>query len=417
MLEEVKLTPIEIDRFSEFVGDDLIFQIKELAARLKNKKIIHINATEKGGGVAEILKSLVPLMAGIGLDAKWFVLRPDSQFFKITNQIHDALQGADNIHLSSINEDFYKKESQKFANDLKKINADIWFVHDPQPLAIFSFIEKKEPKILRIHLDLSSPDNKVWQFILPLVRNYQKIIFSANEFVNEEISQEKIEIFQPAIDPLKTKNIPMPLESAHIVFADHGINPTHPIITQVSRFDRWKDPLGVINAYYIAKKEIPDLQLVLYGLSSTKDNPNSKKIYKEVERYSQGDHDIFSFYNPEDILAEDETMVNAFQSAANVVIQKSLKEGFGLTVTEAMWKERAVVAGRAGGIKLQIKDGYNGFLVNNPQECAEKIVRLIKDPSLAHQMGQRAKETVRSRFLIPRLLNDYLLLINKLIKI
>lgn len=414
MVKEIKLAPVKIDQYSKIVGADLISEIKKLAGKLKRKKIIHINATEQGGGVSEILKSLVPLMTGLGLDVRWFVIRPDPKFFEITNQIHDALQGATDARLSFIEKYIYKRESKKLASDFKNINADIWIAHDPQPLAIFSYLERQEPKILRFHIDLSAPNKKIWRFIFPFTKNYEKIVFSAQEFINKEIAKEKIEIFQPAIDPLKEKNKLIPLEAAHLIFVSHGINPSHPIITQISRFDRWKDPVGVMKAYYIAKKEIPALQLVLCGLCSAKDNPNSKDIYRKVIKHSRGDKDIFAFYDPKKVSAEEATLVNAFQSGADVVIQKSLKEGFGLTVTEAMWKAKPVIGGKAGGIKLQIRNGYNGFLVASPEECAEKVIWILKNKTRARLMGRHARETVRNKFLIPRLLRDYLLLIKKI---
>lgn len=416
MIEEVNFSPIHLQDYKKFVTDEFFIEIKNLAKALMGKKVVHVNSTSRtgGGGVAEVLRSLFPLMKGVGLDAKWLVIKPAKKFFDVTQKIHDTLQGS-RENLTKEEKDIYIKESKKLAEAFDKQKADIWIFHDPQPLAIPFFANNFKAAISRIHIDLSNPNPKTWDFLFPFFTPYKKIIFSLKEFVHPRLPRKKIAVFPPAIDPLLSKNKPLPLRTAKTIISHLNIHPNRPFIAQISRFDRWKDPIGVIQAFYMAKNEIPDLQLVLMGLVLASDNPKAGAVFKEVKRYVKGDPaNIHLFYSPKQIKHENDVLVNTFQVAADVVIQKSIKEGFGLTVAEAMWKGKPVIGGNARGIRLQISDGYNGFLVNNPKECAERIVQLIKDPSLAHQMGERAHQTVKEKFLMPRLLRDYLKLFQEI---
>lgn len=409
MLKQVKLQQKRIGDYQKFTEPELMVEIKKLAQELRGKKIIHISATsrEGGGGVAEILHALIPLMEDLGIDVSWLTIEPPADFFKVTNKIHNSLQGQ-KIKLSQEEKDFYLSESEKMASDAEKLNADLYVIHDPQPFAIAHFFKRIKPFILRIHPDISSPDLDTWQFLFSYFGHYKKIILSTHKFVNKDFDKNKVVIFPPAIDPLDSKNVPMKDEHARMILTQLGINPTKPIISQVSRLDPFKDPLGVIRAFYLARKKIYDLQLILLAQDLADDNPYSRKMFNEIKKYTEKNPRIFLFYDPHKIEYGNDTLVNAVQTASDVIIQKSLREGFGLTVTEAMWKGKAVIGGRAGGIKIQIRDGYNGYMVSTPEHCAARIIEFVNNKKLRDTLGCRAKESVAQNFLLPRLLRDHL---------
>jgi len=268
-----------------------------------------------------------------------------------------------------------------------------------------------------LHIDTSHPNKEAYDFIQPFMIMYDKIVFSSKDFIGPNIPKDKIEVFSPTIDPLEVKNMPMDIKEAQAILKTLGVNPSKPLVTQVARFDPWKDPLGVVEAYFIAKKKIPDLQLAMLGLFLAKDDPEGIKIYNTVKKRVKGHPDVFLFGDPARLGNLDVgTFVNAFQVASSVLILKSIREGFGLSCAEAMWKEKPVIAGNVGGLKLQIKDGVNGFLVNSPKEAAQRIIQLIKNPKLSQKMGKEAKKTVREKTLTPRLLRDHLRLYKSLIK-
>lgn len=416
MLPQVK-TPIQkIEKYKNIINADLLKEIKGLAQKLKKLKVIMINSTPRGGGVAEILKSLIPLMKGVGINAQWYTIPPGEKFFQLTKEIHNALQGKKHS-LNFQSRKLYQRHMEKSAEMMLDMKADIWVLHDPQPAGIIHYLPNMEPAISHIHIDTSRPNNEAWRFIEPFLVMYNKIIFSSNEFINKDFSKKKTIVFPPAIDPLSDKNKPLSKKTARVILKSFGININKPLITQVSRFDPWKDPLGVIKAYRIAKEKIPNLQLALVGLFLAQDDPEAIKVLKEVAKESKKSSDIFLFYNLRQLgnLGVDR-FVSAFQTASDVILQKSIREGFGLTVTEAMWKGKPVIGGNVGGIKLQIKNGRNGFLVSSPEEAALKIIKLIKNPRLADKLGKEAHNTVKVKFLMPRLLRDYLILFNKLVK-
>ena len=414
MLSRTILIKKKIEDYRKFISSDIYCELKELAKQLKGLKIAHINATSLGGGVAEILSSLVSLMNDLGIKCHWHTLPPDKIFFQITKKIHNGLQG-EKIVLTDKEKKLYFSRNKKIARLIRSIKTDIWVIHDPQPLPLISYFPNLHPSILRLHIDLSNPQKDTWRFLLPHIEKYDKVIFSIKDFVHRDIPKEKIAIFPPAIDPLSPKNIPLSLKSSKSILQNFEINIDKPLITQISRFDIWKDPIGVIRAYYLAKKEIPDLQLALIGLILAQDDPEAIKVYEKVKKYAKGDPDIFLFSDIRTFNIENDILVNAFQVASDIILQKSIKEGFGLTVTEAMWKEKPIIGGNVGGIRVQIENGKNGFLVNSPEETAKIIIQLIKDPNLAKKIGKQAKETVREKFLIPRLLRDYLKLFTELI--
>ena len=417
MLPQVKTRSRELERYKNIISRQLFQEIENLAKKLQGLKVVHINATPRGGGVAEILKSLVPLMKGVGIKARWHIIPPGRKFFGLTKQLHNALQGKD-FTLSSFSRRLYHRYMKRSSELMKGMRADLLVVHDPQPLGLIDYLSRLDFRslIARIHIDTSNPNHEVWDFINRFLSEYDKIIFSAGSFVHRDIPKTKKVIFPPAIDPLTEKNQPLSASQAKTILESFGIDPDKPLVVQVSRFDPWKDPIGAIEAYRIAKRKIPGLQLALVGLFLAQDDPEAVKIFKEVRKEARGDGSIFLFSDPEQLGSlRVDRFVNACQTGADVILQKSIKEGFGLSVTEAMWKGKAVIGGNAGGIKLQIKDGENGFLVSDSQEAAQRIMELIANPDLKEKLGRAARETVKEKFLMPRLLKDYLKLFKRLV--
>ncbi|MEE8131454.1 MAG: glycosyltransferase [Candidatus Paceibacterota bacterium] len=416
MIKKVSLSKKNIKDYKSVAGATIIRQLKKNSRALKGKRIVHINSTPRGGGVAEILSSLVPLQQSLGIKASWFSFDAPKRFFKITKKIHNGLQGKKN-NLTNKEKDFYSAINWNLAQKLKNIPADLFIIHDPQPLAIILFFRQK-PMIARIHLDLSTPNKKVFSWILPILAQYDKIIVSLKEFAPKGISKKKILIVPPAIDPLNAKHAPVSKKKARKILSKFGINPNKPLIAQVSRFDHWKDPLGVIDAFRLAKEKIPELQLILLGLFLEKDDPQSREVFKEVKNKAKCCSDIFLFSDPkklENKKIDNDTFVNAVQCGSDLILQKSIKEGFGLTATEAMWKWKTVIAGTAAGLKLQIQNNKNGFIVKNPKEAARIIVRLLKNPKIRKKIGRQARLSVKKKYLITRLLNDHLKLYNAFI--
>jgi len=415
MLPQVRTKIKELRNYKGIIKDSLFSEITELARELKGLKVIMINATPKGGGVAEILNSLIPLMRGLNIDARWHVI-PAGQIFSglLTKEIHNALQG-EKYNLPQSSRKLYLKHTEKLAKLLRDIKADIWVLHDPQPAGLVSCLPNLHPSISHIHIDTSRPNESAWNFIEPFLLQYDKIVFSLKDFVARSLPSRKVVVFPPAIDPLTKKNKALVLSKAKRILAKLGIDTKKPLISQISRFDPWKDPLGVIKAWRLAKKKIPDLQLVYAGIFLALDDPDAIKIFKKVEKVVKNEKDIFLFADPKYLgNLEIDAFVNALQVGSDIILQKSIREGFGLTVTEAMWKEKPVIGGKAGGIKLQIESGKSGFLVPSPEEASERIVQLIENPTLANKLGKAAKERVREKFLIPRLLRDYLRLFQQL---
>lgn len=414
MLPLVKTKRANLDKYQDLIPSKILKEIEELKEDLKGLKVFHINATPRGGGVAEILKSLVPLMKGVGLKADWYTIPPRNNFFEITKKMHNALQGKKYRFPYSARKKYilHMSRTTELMRDMK---PDIWVIHDPQPAGVIMFLPNFHPSISRLHIDLTSPNREVWKFVTSFLEGYDKVILSSKEFLKEEIKEKSI-IFQPAIDILNPKNQPLSLNNANEILRNFGINPDKPLITQVSRFDPWKDPFGVVEAYQLAKKKIPDLQLALVGLFLARDDPEAERVYQKVEKKGEKDPNIFLFAQREVLGSlKVHVFVNALQVASDVILQKSIREGFGMSISEAMWKGKAVIGGNVGGIKLQIKDGKNGFLVSSPKEAAKRIVQLIENPRLREKLGRAARETVREKFLMPRLLRDYLKLFKELV--
>ena len=414
MLPLVKTPTQKLENYKEIVAEEILEEIKTLAGGLKKLRVNLINSTPRGGGVAEILKSLVPLMKGVGLKAEWYTIPPREDFFRITKEIHNALQGKEYI-FPFWHRVRYLKHVETTANLMRDMKADLWVIHDPQPASVILYLPNFHPSICHLHIDLTSPNPEAWNFFVGSFRMYDKIILTSKEFIKKEIKEKTI-TFPPAINSLMEKNKPLELKRAKMILENLGIKTGNPLISQISRFDPWKDPLGVIEAFRLAKKKIPNLQLALVGLFLARDDPEAMKIFKEVERKAKGTPDIFLFSNPDQIGSlKVDVFVNAFQVGSNVILQKSIKEGFGLSVTEAMWKGKAVIGGNVGGIKLQIENGKNGFLVSSPKEAAKRITQLIKNPELSQKLGEAAHQTVKEKFLMPRLLRDYLKLFKEVL--
>ncbi|NOX37388.1 MAG: glycosyltransferase [Calditrichaeota bacterium] len=410
MLQIVDVPGKSLEGYRSIVGDDVLEEIRELGQTMKGARVAHINATAFGGGVAEILQSLVPLMKDVGLDASWQVIQGSDEFFNVTKACHNGLQGMDipfTAEMKSIWEQYNRINAEQFEGEY-----DFVVVHDPQPAGFIRFVRPHVAKhwIWRCHIDTSNPNPEYWQFFLPYINAYEAAIFTMKQYVGPGVTDPRIHIIAPTIDPLTEKNREIPLEEARQVVSRFGVRPDRPLITQVSRFDPWKDPLGVIDAYRQVKPAFPEAQLALVGSMAT-DDPEGWYYLDKTCRHAGEDDQIFILHNFHGVGAYE---VGCFQTVSDVIVQKSIREGFGLVVTEALWKGKPVVGGEAGGIPLQVIDGQTGFLVRTVDDCAARIRQLLEDPELARKMGQAGKEHVRQHFLITRHLKDYLQLFREL---
>ena len=415
MLQKVSLGVREIDKYRLILGSDLIDEVKSLASDLKGLRLCHINSTPFGGGVAELLFSYIPLVRGLGIHADWQVIRGDQRFFSITKSLHNALQGAEYPLLEQTTERVYLTNNQRNARDLDP-NYDVFVINDPQPAALRHFCEfcdKIHAKwIWRCHIDSSEPDEETWQFLRPYVEEHDAAVFTMEKFVPRDLAGPRIAIMPPAIDPFSPKNMPLPkAEVCRSMIENLGLDRNRPLIVQVSRFDMWKDPFGVIRVFQLAKEKVPGLQLALVG-SLANDDPEAWELYAAINEEADRDEDIHVFSN---LRGVGNMEVNAFQTASDVVIQKSIKEGFGLVVSEALWKRTPVVAGNAGGIPLQMTNRLSEYLVDTVEECAEKVAYLILHPELAKELGEEGREHIKDNFLMPRLVRDELSLIKDLV--
>lgn len=385
-------------------------EIRDLAERLQGVRICHLNATSTGGGVAELLTRYIPLLRALGIKADWHLIHGEPDFFNVTKRIHNALQGAEYALTDVMRATYLDANAQ--AAKMLHTNYDVFIVHDPQPAAIRHFAGAQNAKwIWRCHIDSSSPNLQVSTFILPLIREYDTLVFTMSEFALPGLDDKPLAIIPPAIDPLATKNTEIPLDLCKRVIADAGVNLKEPILLQVSRFDPWKDPMGVIDSFHLVKKEIPGVQLVLIG-GMAADDPEGWAILDNVQEVAAHDEDLYVFTNLGGVGSME---VNVFQRGCDVVVQKSLREGFGLVVAEAFWKGRPVVAGRAGGIPMQFPAGYEENLVDSVEACAKRAVALLRDREQREAFGRAGREHVRESFLLPRLLRDDLRLIQELL--
>jgi trehalose synthase len=402
MLQPVALGHKHLNDYTSIVGRELVAEIRARAERLNGKRVVHLSATAFGGGVSEILYTLVPLMSDIGLDVSWQVIYGREEFFNATKIMHNALQGSSH-DLSEEQWQTWRRYNEINAEQLSD-GWDVCIVHDPQPAAVMSLVPGKARHwVWRCHIDLSTPNPSTLEGLLPYVNRYPATVFHLQDYVPDGM-QSAAHIFPPAIDPLAPKNMAFAPEDAVYICDQFGIDVDRPLLCQVSRFDPWKDPLGVIDAYRIVKESMPDVQLALVGSMAT-DDPEGWDFFNATIAHADGDPDIHILNNLNNVGAIE---VNAFQSHADVLIQKSTREGFGLTVTEAIWKARPFVGGDVGGIPLQIVDGETGFLVTSVEQCAARALELLEDPLLGKRLGRAGKEMARKRFLTPRLLRDWL---------
>jgi trehalose synthase len=386
--------PMRIERYEELVGAATLERIMRKAKRLHGLRVINVSSTFYGGGVAEILSSLTLAQVAIGLRADWRLIQGSPDFFSVTKKLHNALQGGE-INLSELKKEIY--EEINFHNALRmQLDADVIVVHDPQPLPLITHYRRCCPWIWRCHLDLSSPRREAWDYVRPFVEEYDAVVMSLPEYAQElEVPQR---FFMPAINPFSTKNRELTDQEIDDRLRHYEIPDDLPLVVQISRFDHWKDPAGVIEAFRSARREV-DATLVLLGNVAT-DDPEGQDVFESLLECKEERILILT--------AEDSALVNALQRRAAVVMQKSLREGFGLTVTEAMWKGAAVIGGDCGGIRHQIEDGSNGFLVSSVDQAAGRLVQLLKDEGLRRRLGKAARETVREKFLMLRLAEQYL---------
>lgn len=387
----------------------LMDEIRRLAEPLQGKRIVHLSATAFGGGVAEINYTLVPLMADAGLDVEWRIIQGADEFYDVTKTIHNALQG-DPTGLTEEQKEIFRRYQAANVEEFED-EYDFVVIHDPQPVGMADFFPGSNGKwIWRCHIDLSTPNPAVLEFLLSSIRKYDAAIFHLPDYVPRTAGMPASFIWPPAIDPLAPKNMALSPEDAAYIVDQFGVDIERPLLAQVSRFDPWKDPLGVIDAYRIVKERYPDVQLALVG-SMAHDDPEGWDYYNRTVAHAGDDPDIFILSNLNNVGSVE---VNAFQVHSRAVIQKSIREGFGLTVSEALWKSRPTVAGRVGGIVVQIEDGVSGWLVDSPEECAKACLEVLDDPQAARARALVGKEHVRRHFLTPRLLRDWLALFNRL---
>ena len=409
--------PVSLDAYRPYMDSDLADELLSVAAELRGARVLHLNATAIGGGVAEILQSMVPLFNALGIATKRIVIDPaEAEFFQVTKKIHNLLQGAEG-YLSERDLEIYHGNLWRVAQAMRRdqLSADVWFMHDPQLLPMAEMLRRDYPCggsaawLWICHIDLTHPNQSALDSLLPMLQDYHHLIFSLQQYVPvKQVADKPVYIAPPAIDPLAEKNNPVDQQEAWNIVASMGIDRNRPLITQVSRFDVWKDPWGVIDAYRLARESVPGLQLALLGLSQASDDPEAGEILGSVMSHAAGDSDIHLFHDPSSLPVGNDQAVNALQMASSVLVQKSTREGFGLTVTEGMWKGKPMIGGNAGGIRIQIDDGANGYLVSSPQECARRIVTLLQNSDLAAIIGAAGRASVRRRFLLPRLALDYL---------
>ncbi len=398
-----------LDDYRDVVGDRVIADIYQAARRLQGRRVVHVNSTSQGGGVAEILHSLVPLMNDVGIEADWRVLHGTQDFFTITKKFHNALQGGE-LNLTDMKKKLYLRTNQNYSAYCH-IDADCVIIHDPQPLPLIKYYKKKAPWIWRGHIDLSHPNETLWDFLKNFILRYDVAIVSNDTYKKEDLPVEQ-RIIHPAIDPLSAKNKELSQDEIMKHIKKAGIPTDKPIVTQVSRMDIWKDPEGLLEIFRLVKEKVDCRLVYVYDLAS--DDPEGNEVYRKTFRKAR------RFVENGDVkfvLGNSQVLVNAIQRYSDVLVQNSIKEGFCLCVTEALWKGKPVVGTNVGGIPIQLKEAENGFLVEpgDKEAFAAKIVQILENSKMAEELGRNAKETVRENFLTTRLLLDYLNLINSLV--
>ena len=409
MLQQVAVGRWSLNAYRDVVPAHVLEQLVEAARPLRGARILQLNATAYGGGVSELLRSSVPLLRDLGLVVDWSVIAGQPEFFRATKAIHNGLQGAQ-AQLTDEDRAAYLDCTAENGAALEG-SYDFVIVHDPQPAGILDVVGRRGARwVWRCHIDTSEPDPQVWAFLRPFLAAYDAAIFTMPQFVPHDFPLERVEIIAPAIDPLSPKNIDLGEATTRQIIEWIGVDPATRLITQVSRFDAWKDPLGVLAAYRLVRGETPDLQLALVG-SMALDDPEGWEVYQQVTEAAGSDPLVHLYTN---LTGVGNVEVNAFQRLSEVIVQKSIREGFGLVVSESLWKGTPVVAGRAGGIPLQMPDGIGGYLVDSVESCAARILELLRDREGAAELGRGGREHVREHFLLPRLLAEELHLLGSL---
>ena len=412
MLVSVPLPePKRVEDFRESAGDEAVDRLLEASQPFKGSRMVHLSSTAFGGGVAELLASQIALLKDLGIDADWQLMDGSEEFFSVTKLAHNALQGAGVPWTEAMEATYLERVRINAARFTE--SADFVFVHDPQPAAMLTILEEEGRRdgtwVWRCHIDLTHAMEAVWGFFAVHVNRYDTAVFTMEDFVRPGL-QARVAVIPPSIDPLSPKNTWLEPEAVREILVGYDIDPERPIVAQVSRFDPWKDPFGVIDAYRLTKEEFPELQLVLVG-SMAHDDPEGWHYLEQAEEQRGGDPDIHVLTNLQGV---GDIAVNAFQRGSSVVVQKSIREGFGLTVSEGMWKERPVIAGNAGGLRLQVEDGKTGYLVGSVEQCADRMLELLRDAKQRERMGRAGKARVRDRFLTVREVTDYLELLSQL---
>jgi trehalose synthase len=408
-LQTVEVGERSLAAYFNVVPVHILEALDREAERLRGARILQLNATPYGGGVSELLRSGVPLLRDLGLDVEWQVITGDEPFFRVTKSMHNGLQGDPHV-LGDADREAYLATSARNA-ELLEDGYDFVVVHDPQPAAVLPMHGKRGARwVWRCHIETSAPNPETWDFVRGFLCDYDAAVFTLPDFVPPDLPIDRVAIVPPAIDPLSPKNLPLARITAKQVLDWIGVRLDAPLVTQVSRFDPWKDPLGVIRAYRLARAEVPSLRLALVG-SMALDDPEGWDLYREIQNEAGGDEAIKVFTN---LTGVGNIEVNAFKRLSSVVLQKSIREGFGLVISEALWKGTPVVAGRAGGIPLQMADGTGGVLVDSIEEAAEAIVRLVREPEQGAEAGREGRRRVHDHFLLPRLLLNELVLLNEL---
>jgi trehalose synthase len=412
MPNTIPVTPKLLSDYRPIIGDAKTEEILELAKPLKSSRVLHMNATAFGGGVAELLRSLIPMMRDLGIDAQWQVMNGDADFFEVTKQIHNGMQGM-YVPWNDAMADTWHRVNRTNAETLKG-HYDFVVMHDPQPAGILHYVRERDPSALgarwiwRCHLDTTEALPEVWDFLQPYVEQHEAAIFTRDEYLKEDLQGPMVAMIPPAIDPLSPKNVDISATVVREILQRYNIDPDRPIIAQISRFDPWKDPLGVIDVYRTLKTARQELQLLMVA-SMADDDPEAWSFYERIVHKAGADFDIHILTNLNGVANLE---VNAFQRAAQVVIQKSIREGFGLVISEALWKGKAMVAGEVGGIPMQMLHGHCGRLVSTTSDMAASVRELLDDPQERDRLGALGKEHVRENFLITRLLRDHLRLMN-----
>lgn len=399
--------------YAEVAGQGALEEIKKLAEGLKGKRVLHLNSSPSGGGVADIFEALIPLLNDVGVEAEWRTIRGEPPFFDVTKSMHNSLQGNRTTWTGRMWEtwlDYNCRNARHLSPDY-----DIIFVHDPQPAPILHFMDDRrgsETKwIWRCHIDLTDAQPDVWRNLQKYISLYDAAEFSTEEFIIHGYEGPTPWVSAPGIDPLDRKNVPLSRDNAARALERFGVDSGRPIMAQVSRFDPWKDPLGVVDAYKLVKEQAPEIQLIMIGPTAA-DDPEGLGFFEKTARRAGEDPDVHLITNFKGMT---DLEVNAVQTLAGVVVQKSSKEGFGLSATGSLWHGKPVISGRAGGLKLQVMDGETGFLIDSTEECVDRALTLLQDPTLAEEMGQKAREHVRRNFLITRVLRDNLLLYRRVL--